>query len=267
MDNRTSLQIKLDALQRLAMVNLLSGVLPLYIITEYPKSGGSWLAQMLADYLQVDFPRNRRPGLRSSVMHGHMLYSPLMKNVVCLFRDGRDVIVSLYYHMLFENDKNSHAFVKHVRSVTKFGDNEDIKRNLAEFIEFVVSRESKSISPFKFTWGDFVADWQERNVISVKYEQLISDCHASMASIIHQLTGNVPDHERLNAVVSKYSFENQTKRVPGSEDISSFIRKGVPGDWRGKFSKNAATTFHHYFGKQMISLGYIKNDEWIGEIN
>ena len=84
METRLNIQIKIDALKRLFMVNTLSGVLPLYIVTEYPKSGGSWLSSMMSEYLEVPFPRNRRPNFTSSIMHGHMLYSPLMNNVTCL---------------------------------------------------------------------------------------------------------------------------------------------------------------------------------------
>ena len=151
MDERSHLSIRLDAMQRLIMVNTLSGVLPLYIVTEYPKSGGSWLCSMLSEYMNIPFPRNRRPNLTSSIMHGHMSYSPLMRNVTCFFRDGRDVMISFYYHMLFENDKNSPILVSRTRSDLNFTNVDDIKSNLSDFIEYVHNRETKSLSPYKFT--------------------------------------------------------------------------------------------------------------------
>ena len=48
-------------LVRAGMVRLLSGVLPLYVVNEYPKSGGTWVGQMLGRALDVPFPRNRPP--------------------------------------------------------------------------------------------------------------------------------------------------------------------------------------------------------------
>lgn len=268
MDNRKSIEIKLDALQRLIMNNTLSGILPLYIVTEYPKSGGSWLSQMLAEYLDVPFPRNTRPGFESSVMHGHMLYTPFMRNVVCLFRDGRDVMVSLYYHMLFENDKNSPIIIANTRRDLPFNDYEDIHGNLGEFIQYIHERQSSSVSPYKFTWGKFVKNWKDRNVVYVKYEDLISDCNTAVSKIISDLTGdNNIDVEKLNKIVNKYSFENQTKRKPGQENISSFIRNGKPGDWMEKFSVGSAKTFHRYYGEQMIQLGYINDKSWINELS
>ena len=31
------------------MVHMLSGAIPLYIVNEYPKSGGTWVGQMLGE--------------------------------------------------------------------------------------------------------------------------------------------------------------------------------------------------------------------------
>lgn len=263
MELRSNISIKLDAMQRLIMNNTLSAILPLYIVTEYPKSGGSWLSMMLSEYMDIPFPRNRRPKITSSIMHGHMSYSPFMKNVTCLFRDGRDVIVSLYYHLLFENDKNSPIQVSRTRSDLDFRNIDDIRSNLPDFIEYVHSNEIKSSSPFKFTWSEFVRDWIDKDVNMVKYENLINDCFGTMKTLLESITNNSIDENRLNEIIHKYSFENQTKRKPGQEDIKSFIRKGQPGDWKEKFTRESAKKFNNYYCQEMIKLGYIKNDRWI----
>ena len=98
------------------MVYGLSGRLPLYVVTELPKSGGSWVSQMLSDYLCIPFPRNRFPRLETCVMHGHYLFGKRMKNVVVVLRDGRDV-VSYYYHCLFENELNNMRLVQRVEKI------------------------------------------------------------------------------------------------------------------------------------------------------
>jgi hypothetical protein len=85
---------------RAGLVHLLSGALPLYVVNEFPKSGGTSVGQMLGRALRVPFPRNRLPVLRTSIMHGHYLSPRAMKNVVVAWRDGRDVMVS-WYHQQF----------------------------------------------------------------------------------------------------------------------------------------------------------------------
>lgn len=62
---------KFNGLYRYALVHLASGYFPLYIVNEYPKSGGSWIAQMLGKALDLPFPRNRLPLMTSCIMHGH----------------------------------------------------------------------------------------------------------------------------------------------------------------------------------------------------
>ena len=263
MESRSNSAIRLDALQRFLMVNALSGILPLYVVTEYPKSGGSWLSQMISEYMDVPFPRNQRPAMTSSVMHGHMLYLPTMSNVICLFRDGRDVMVSLYYHVLFENERNSHELVRATRAELAFENAEDIKRNLVKFMDYIYRKEFASLSPFKFTWDRFARSWINRVVIKVRYEDLVVDCFERMKLLLGDLTGNSVDEGRLREIVHKYSFESQTQRKSGQEDIRSFIRKGEPGDWREKFSGEAAANFNDKYGRELIALGYEFDESWV----
>src|SRR5688572_11103302 len=95
---------KLNAAERLLLLHVASDRLRIFLVTEYPKSGGTWVGQMLSEYLGLPFPRNRRPGFRSCILHGHYLYNGRYKNVFCVLRDGRDVMVSAYYHRLFQNE-------------------------------------------------------------------------------------------------------------------------------------------------------------------
>src|ERR671916_739770 len=91
---------KENELIRAGMVHLLSGALPLYVVNEFPKSGGTWVGQMLGRALGVPFPRNRLPVLRPSIMHGHYLDPRGMKNVVVVWRDGRDEQITGYHEQL-----------------------------------------------------------------------------------------------------------------------------------------------------------------------
>jgi hypothetical protein len=73
---------KENELIRAGLVRLLSGALPLYVVNEFPKSGGTWVGQMLGRALGVPFPRNRLRVLRPSIMHGHYLSPWGIKNAV-----------------------------------------------------------------------------------------------------------------------------------------------------------------------------------------
>lgn len=129
---------KFNALTRYFLAYGFSGIMPFYIVNEYPKSGGSWLSQMLSVALDVPYPRNRLPMLCPCILHEHYLRTGTLQNVLIIWRDGRDVIVSQYYYSLFPNDRgNNQILVDHVSADLQLKDVQDIKKNLPLFIEYI----------------------------------------------------------------------------------------------------------------------------------
>lgn len=259
---RSWINIKSDALKRVILNRTLSGTLPLYVVTEYPKSGGSWLSQLLSEYLEVPFPRGEAPKLESAIIHGHWSYSPLMKNVFCLYRDGRDIMVSYYYHSLFETNKKSTGIVDKTRNAVPFDDYDNIKKNLPAFIKYLFEEENKKI--FHFNWVEFVDMWSNRkNAVYLKYEDMLIDAAEALKEPLEKITGKPVNMERLEAVKDKYSFKTQTQRKPGEENKKSFLRKGIAGDWKNHFSEEACQVFDKYAGETLIQLGYEKDHSWV----
>lgn len=249
------------------MANFVSGALPLYIVTEYPKSGGTWVGQVLAEYLSVPFPRNRWPHFGASIQHAHYLSNPLLRNVLCVFRDGRDAMVSFYFHMLFENDTSSPIVVSETRRVLKFSDYDDVRSNLPKFIEYLFDKQSKSRSPFQFTWSEFVRSWIRReDVAKVRYEMMVENGVAELSRALLALGEADVDVHRLETCLDKFSFARQARRKPGSENKSSFLRRGVPGDWMNKFSHESAVVFDQLAGRELELLGYEADSSWVQRV-
>jgi hypothetical protein len=186
-----------------------------------------------------------------------------MHNVVAVFRDGRDCMVSWYYHTLFANDKNSPILVEKTRKALGFKDLDDVTSNLPRFIEYIFEKDKKTISPYKFTWSRFVRDWNGRDCAKIKYEDMVVDGAREIRRVLDHLGAVGVKDETIEATIKKYSFSNQSKREPGEENKNSFLRKGQPGDWKNKFSRSAAEVFHQYAGKELILLGYEPDASWI----
>ena len=251
---------KFEALIRLGMVHGLSGLLPLYIVNEYPKSGGTWVAQMLGCALGLPFPRNRTPKLEASIMQGHYLNSWGMNNVVLVWRDGRDVMISLYYHCLFYNDLYNAPLVHMVRKDLPLEDYEDVRKNLPAFIEYSFTRHRT----LRFSWSDFVRSWHtHEDAVHVRYEDLHYDTAGELRRIVRELTGEQLDLGAAAAISEEFSFSKQTGRERGEENKRSFMRKGVVGDWRNHFSREAREVFDHYAGRELMQLGYESGDDWV----
>jgi hypothetical protein len=257
----TRIYDKENELIRAGLVHLLSGALPLYVVNEFPKSGGTWVGQMLCRALDVPFPRNRLPLLRTSIMHGHYL-SPLgIKNAVVVWRDGRDVMVSWYHQQLIPHEWNERQ-VRRSRKELPLGDYGDVYGNLPAFIDYAFT---KPHSP-RFSWADFVRRWHGRKgAIHVRYEDLREDTTGELRRIVLGLTGERLSPEEATAIAEEFSFERQAGRRAGEEDKGSFLRKGVVGDWRNHFSDEAKATFNRCAGDELILLGYERDRAWIEE--
>src|SRR5215218_4348355 len=172
-----------NELIRASMVHLLSGVVPLYVVNEFPKSGGTWVGQMLGHALGVPFPRNRFPVFRSSIMHGHYLKGWGMRNVVVSWRDGRDIMVSWYHQQLIPHEYNQQQVARSRREL-RLEDYDDVYGNLPAFIHYAFTRPH---SP-NFSWTDFVRRWRLRKgVVHVRYEDLRRSTAEELRRIVSQL--------------------------------------------------------------------------------
>ncbi len=252
--------MKTNAAVRYGMVHLLSSTVPLYVVNEFPKSGGSWTSQMLSEALGVPFPRNRFPSLRPSIIQGHFLSPWGMKNVLVVWRDGRDVMVSWYHHCLFKNERHNSFLVDAVRGDLQLDDYSDVRGNLPAFIEYAFTRHRHP----RFTWAGFANRWHgRRDVVYTRYEDLNQNTAAELRRICLALSGRKLAESRAAAIADKYSFARQSGRTPGQEDKGGFMRKGVVGDWHNHFTPEARRAFHRYAGRELILLGYEQDEAWV----
>ncbi len=253
---------KFNGSLRYILVHTVTNIFPLYVLNEYPKSGGSWIGEMLSEALDIPFPRNRLPLFGSSILHGHMMHKWNMNNVLIVWRDGRDVLISQYYHSLFKNEKGNARLVEQCRADLQFDDYDDIENNLLSFMKYVYERSKHP----RFTWTDFVNNWYgNKNCINIKYEDMRFEPEKELLRVIRQLSGHEISVEKIIEIVEKHSFKKMTGRDPGEESANSFMRKGVVGDWKNYFNSEAKVQFNKYAGDALIKLGYEKDKQWVSE--
>ncbi len=88
----------------------------------------------------------------------------------------------------------------------------------------------------------------------------------SPASCGH-LTGAEPDMHRVREVLEATSFEKRTGRKRGQQDLSwPSLRKGVAGDWKNLFTREAAELFDRYAGETLVEDGYEPDRSWVERV-
>lgn len=242
---------------------------PFYYVAEYPKSGGTWLCRMVADYLQIPFPQySLLPATFSCVVQHFGRHDPRFRRVFYLHRDGRDVMTSLYFDRLRiarYSDRPGSAYLSRTyeKLLGKGYDPNDIERHLPTFIEFEFRNPGRGAS---MSWSDHVANWHRPDgdgIVYLSYEDLLLDAVGILGRALETITGEPVDPWRLETTVEKMSMKRQTGRDPGQVDATQHVRKGVAGDWKNYFTPEAARVFHRLAGDTLIRLGYEADGSWV----
>jgi hypothetical protein len=231
------------------------------IVTEYPKSGGSWLVSLIGDVLSLpkrDIYVSEGFNLfdlskhfwyedalsynltESCVIKSHELPDSPLHNfpakIIHLIRDGRDVVISKYFH-----DKD---FCVKNRIFNEF------TMSFEEFLE-KTARE----------WGTYVSAWAEKKTLTCRYEELLFDTTSTIQNILSQLEFEVP-LEKVNEIIQANTKDKMRKALDKLFEYNTFIRKGIAGDWKNHFAKDHKEIFKKCAGDVLIKLGYESDNNW-----
>lgn len=243
-----------------------------WLAVGYPKSGTVWLSQLMSHVLDLPFVRNPRlPVAMPGVLHGHWGPKRGVPRTVYIVRDGRDVMVSFYHYRLgymrrLREADGWHGLPDHYRHFApKEFDPGDVRKNLSWFI----AAEFATPSVGRLSWVDHVMSWTDHpadRVGVVTYEGLLRDPVAELGGALTRLGVSDPDlSEKLSGAVSRFDFKARTGRRRGEAQSGAFLRKGVSGDWRNVFDRNAAEVFETLGGPGLRAMGYETGSTWVDE--
>lgn len=217
LETRNKWLVRLDGVQRQVMWHCFSHRTPYLRVAEYPKSGGTWLGQILSTYLEIPFPRNQRPAIRPwqpCLLHGHHVHADHVQNVVCILRDGRDVMVSAYYYLLHQNNDVTarEAILQHLPTA----DYNDVERNLPAFIEYMFTRPTLGgmrLARGKVTWRKFTESWLDTGANIVTYEDMQDNAVLALTPVLERITRRSVDQQRLAAAVDQFFQESDQSQA------------------------------------------------------
>lgn len=233
------------------------------IISEFPKSGGSWIVSMIGDALGIPcrdiymrpgfdlFDGKKHPWYQGAaeydfptqcVIKSHEKPNSGAINFdvtqIHLFRDGRDVVVSKYF---FDRD---------------FCIKNGITSSFDDDFDSYVERTS-------YEWASYVLAWREQpTVSSTQYERYLDDPVRELRALIFEISGVRLDESYLSSVVSRYTRAKFSASLDAAFSHNTFVRKGIAGDWKNHFSERNVSAFKSIAGDALIALGYESDQKW-----
>ena len=239
-------------------------------IAALPKSGSTWLENMLG---MVPGYKNRPiydpsrsnifhdvtpilfdllPTYAYSVVKLHTKYKydnfktiiDKVNKFVVLYRDLRDMCVSRYYHVLYEEDHRHHELYNKLSR-------EDALLHCVNIINI--------------EYSDWVKDWHAiacqnpDKILEVKYEELNRNPSDTMKQVIAFFDIRYDENiiNRMSETQLKSSVD--LKRMLKGGDTK---RKGIVGDWKNHFDEKHKDYFKQIAGDLLIDLGYEDNKSW-----
>jgi Sulfotransferase family len=152
-----------------------------------------------------------------------------------VLRDGRDCVVSTWFHNLRVNPEETQRRYK----------------GLPDFIAFM----AKSWNTYVDRGLRFQAAYPDR-CLTVRYEDLVANPRDSMRRVFRFLAVDV-SLGVVRRCVEAGKFETMSGgRQAGIEDRTSFLRQGTPGNWRQHLTPEDNRIFLDIAGNKMMQLGY-----------
>lgn len=232
------------------------------MLAAFPKSGSTWLTFMLAQLLwnagqEQTFLDNRflpeigrhngaekRLSTGGRLIRTHERYRPSYKRAIYVVRDGRDVAVSLYYHLK--------------RAV-------GMEAEFDEYLNFFLDGWLTGAGP----WNGHVIEWLDSpaystgDVLLVRYEDMKANAsrelkRASEFLSVEASDALIDEAVKAGSLDAMKGREQATKGIAHREEGEkiSVVRKGKSGDWRNHFSDADQAKFARLAGDAMSRLGY-----------
>lgn len=188
--------------------------------------------------------------------------------VVHVIRDGRDIAVSaMHHHWNHAKDAGGHLSTKPEEMVKRDAYRKDPEAFLASGES--IFDEERLRKGFAGGWNRMTARAVRdgpvllgENYAEVRYEDLLERPAEEIGRLLRFL-GADDGEQTVERCVAATSFERLSKgRKRGEEDSSSFLRKGVAGDWRRVFTARDREVFKEDAGELLIELGYERDNDW-----
>lgn len=222
------------------------------LVEEFPKSGGTWVAKILAQSLGVPYVEDSLvPVVRPSVLRVHWVPAAGGAVRLPLVRDGRDVMVSLFHHRIRRLQLDP---VSNRTQASRFREPLDASRIREQMPWFIETEFDEPTHGVRLSWSNYVL----RQLGSgeggplVRYEDMLNDPVAVIGRFC-LASGLSTNEKKIAAAVEAHD----RSKAPRTGSASSVLRSGTAGEWESVFSAEASEAFWSRSRAAMEALGYV----------
>ena len=242
-------------------------LIPLVFVVGYPKSGSTWVAQLVSHCLELPFPRfSLLPIGCPAVVLGHKRVWKSYPRGVYVVRDGRDAIVSQFFFQLSQIPDGDHPQLTGLQR--RSFPNLVNKAELGGVFDDFLARQLVNPIAAHANWATHVRSYFEvanPNMSLVRYEDLHTDGVATLVRVVTELSDEPADPDRAREAVERFMFCKQSARR-GKLPNPAWLRKGRAGDWTNHFTRTAAEHFDRVCGDMLIKMGYECDHSWVESV-
>ncbi len=224
-------------------------------IVSYPRSGNGWIRFLLANILYPEKDVNyisvntfmpdacqrsqwHEWGVKNTaILKHHSCFLPEYRKVIYLYRDGRDVALSLYYFN--REDEKGVSFSQFLEE--KFIPGKLLFHGWKQHLEF------------------WLVGRHDINFISIRYEDMLVNLPVELKRIT-DFCGIETNTEIIQVAIAKSAYKELLKIRPrdGMHPKHGGLQ-GASGGWRDMFSDNDTRLFWEYAKDLMKKLKYGRN--------
>lgn len=227
------------------------------LINEYPKSGATWLKQMLGELLYEDgYFINKKKKHVPIIKPKYFIQRHWLKHtknaykVIIVIRDPRDAYNSFYFY------QNYYLGIP----IAEYNEQATEKENMHNYLKEKLLNPKNS-NP-GFSYKDFYQKYiHENDLFIVKYEDLRKDTFNELKKILAYL-GYEKEEEQIKKTIEKFDFKRAQQKEKEANEKARFVRKGIAGDWKNNFSEESIKLVKKELGSLLIEMGYEKDENW-----
>ena len=201
---------------------------------------------------------NNVPNYGYSVCRGHLsssetnlkLLNDHVDKIVLIFRDIRDVCVSLYYNNKTLSENYYYEYYQSLSDIEAF--------------DFTIYLVITHIVPWVENWHEYSKNNSEKLYV-IKYEELWEDTSKELRGIISFLGVQIQESFINKALCLKIKkaqdLKTNSEKGGGFRKVNT-ARKGGVGGWKYYFTEKQKNRIKKSAGKLLIELGYEKDFNW-----